>query len=166
MVLLPRQTSLRKHLVFNMPDKPTEGGELILFWENGLAPVKTQADLFFSLVRHSDGGLFFVNGAGLEIPFNYSGDRNGVNLKSVESLHVAFPKYVAQTPYYSNGSVIVNDQQITLAKAEDINELAFKTLQQRSLKELGKILSRLAVKKWPSMACVPRPQATVKQMVF
>jgi hypothetical protein len=128
-------------------NKPTEGGELILFWENGLAPVKTQADLFFSLVRHSDGGLFFVNRAGLEIPFNYSGDRNGVNLKSVESLHVAFPKYVAQAPYYSNGSVTVNDQRIALEKAEDINELAFKTLQQRSLKELGKILSRLAVKK-------------------
>ncbi|MCS3736565.1 COG3014 family protein [Mucilaginibacter dorajii] len=129
------------------PDKPAEGGELILFWENGLAPVKTQVDVFFSLVRHSDGGLFFVNGAGLEIPFDYSGDRNSVKLKSVESMRVAFPKYVAQIPYYSNGSIAVNNQQIPLEKAEDINELAFKTLQQRTLKEMGKVLSRLAVKK-------------------
>ncbi|SEO11696.1 hypothetical protein SAMN05428947_101361 [Mucilaginibacter sp. OK283] len=129
------------------PGKPTEGGVLILFWENGLAPVKTQEDLFFSMVRHSDGGLFFVNGAGLEIPFNYSGDRNRVNLKSVESLRVAFPKYIAQAPYYLSASISANDQQIPLEKAEDINELAFKTLQQRTLKELGKVLSRLAVKK-------------------
>jgi hypothetical protein len=129
------------------PNKPAEGGELILFWENGLAPVKTQEDLFFSMIRHSDGGLFFVNGAGLEIPFNYSGDRNRVNLKSVESLRVAFPKYIAQAPYYLSASISANDQQIPLEKAEDINELAFKTLQQRTLKELGKVLSRLAVKK-------------------
>jgi hypothetical protein len=129
------------------PEKPSDGGELILFWENGLAPVKTQVDLFFSLVRHSDGGLFFVDGAGIEVPFNYSGDRNRVNLKSVESMRVAFPKYVAQEPYYLSGSVNVNDEQIPLIKAEDINELAFKTLQQRTLKEMGKVLSRLAVKK-------------------
>ncbi|MEZ2335058.1 COG3014 family protein [Mucilaginibacter sp. RCC_168] len=128
--------------------KPSEGGELILFWENGLAPVKTQVDLFFSLIRNNNGDLFFTDAAGgLVIPFNYSGDRNKVNTKSVESLRVAWPKYVAQTPYYSGAVVTSNQQQIPLEKAEDINELAFKTLQQRTLNEMGKVLSRLAVKK-------------------
>jgi hypothetical protein len=130
------------------PAQPSEGGELIFFWENGLAPVKTQVDLFFSLVRNSNGDLFFTDAAGgLVVPFNYSGDRNRVNTKSVESLRVAFPKYVAQTPYYSSASISVNNQDAPLIKAEDINELAFKTLQQRTLKEMGGILSRLAVKK-------------------
>jgi len=54
---------------------------------------------------------------------------------------------VAQTPYYSGAVVTNNQQQIPFEKAEDINELAFKTLQQRTLKEIGKTLSRLAVKK-------------------
>lgn len=130
------------------PKKPAEGGELIFFWENGLAPVKTQVDLFFSLIRNSDGDLFFTDAAGgLLIPFNYNGDRNRVNTKSVESMRVAFPKYTAQTPYYSGAVITNNQQQIPLEKAEDINELAFKTLQQRTLNEMSKILSRLAVKK-------------------
>jgi hypothetical protein len=130
------------------PQKPAEGGELIFFWENGLAPVKTQADLFFSLVRNNNGDLFFTDAAGgLIIPFNYSGDRRRVNTKSVESLRVAWPKYIAQTPYFSS-AVITNSQgQIPLQKAEDINELAFGTLQQRTLNEMGKVLSRLAAKK-------------------
>lgn len=124
------------------------GGELVVFWENGLAPVKTQVDLFFTLVRQSNGDLFFTDaGGGIVIPFNYRGDRNRVNLKAVESLHVAYPKYVAQKPYYTNGSVSANGQQAGLVKTEDVTDLAFKTLQQRALTEMGKILARLAVKK-------------------
>ncbi|MEN0053798.1 MAG: hypothetical protein AAGC65_09015 [Mucilaginibacter sp.] len=130
------------------PQKPSEGGDLIFFWENGLAPVKTQVDLFFSLIRNSDGDLFFTDAAGgLVLPFYYNGDRNRVNTKSVESLRVAWPKYVAQTPYFSSAIITANQTQIPLQKAEDINQLAFKTLQQRTLNEMGKILSRLAAKK-------------------
>ncbi|MDN3551498.1 COG3014 family protein [Mucilaginibacter aquaedulcis] len=130
------------------PQKPSEGGDLIFFWENGLAPVKTQVDLFFSLIRNSDGDLFFTDAAGgLVLPFYYNGDRNRVNTKSVESLRVAWPKYVAQTPYFSSAVITANQTQIPLQKAEDINELAFKTLQQRTLNEMGKVLSRLATKK-------------------
>jgi hypothetical protein len=129
-------------------EKPSEGGDVIIFWENGLAPIKEQVDLFFSLIRNSNGDLFFTDaGGGLLIPFNYSGDRNKVNTKSVESLHAAFPKYVAQVPYYSSATITSNGAQIPFVKAEDINELAFKTLQQRMLTEMSKVLSRLAVKK-------------------
>jgi hypothetical protein len=135
------------------PQKPAEGGELIFFWENGLAPVKTQVDLFFSLIRNSNGDLFFTDAAGgLVIPFNYNGDRNRVNTKSVESLRAAWPKYIAQTPYYSSAVITVNQEKIPFEKAEDINELAFKTLQQRTLNEMGKVLSRLAVKKMAEYA--------------
>ncbi|MEO3406316.1 hypothetical protein AAFN85_20545 [Mucilaginibacter sp. CAU 1740] len=130
------------------PGKPSEGGDLIFFWENGLAPVKTQVNMFFSLIRNSNGDLFFSDaGGGIVVPFNYTGDRGKVNTKSVESLNVAYPKYVAQTPYYSSATISNNGQEAFLTQAENINELAFKTLQQRALKEMGGILSRLAVKK-------------------
>jgi hypothetical protein len=132
---------------YKMP-KPSDGGELVVFWENGLAPVKTQVDMFFSLIRQSNGDLFFTDaGGGIVIPFNYNGDHRRVNTKAVESLHIAYPKYVARQPYYTSAYVSANGQQADLIKAEDINELAFKTLQQRALTEMGKILSRLAVKK-------------------
>jgi hypothetical protein len=65
----------------------------------------------------------------------------------LRALHAAFPKYVAQVPYYSSATITSNGAQIPFVKAEDINELAFKTLQQRMLTEMSKVLSRLAVKK-------------------
>lgn len=130
------------------PVAPAPGGELVFFWENGLAPVKTQVDLFFSLIRDSNGDLFFTDaGGGLVIPFDYGGDRRKVNLKSVESLRAAFPKYIPQRPYYAGASIANGQDKVALEKTEDINEIAIRTLQQRTLSEMGKVLSRLAVKK-------------------
>jgi len=135
------------------PEKAPEGGELILFWENGLAPVKKQEDLFFTLTRGDGGNLFFSNAAGgLLIPFVYSGDRDKLNITAVESLRASFPKYAAQPSYYSSLSIKSMQNEVTLEKAEDINELAIKTLQQRTLKEMSKVLSRLAVKKFAEYA--------------
>lgn len=130
------------------PVPPSEGGELVFFWENGLAPVKTQVDLFFSLIRNSNGDLFFTDaGGGLMIPFDYSGDRRRVETKSVESMRAAFPKYIPQQPYYSSAVITNGQAKQAFEKAEDVNDIAIKTLQQRTLSEMGKVLSRLAVKK-------------------
>jgi hypothetical protein len=130
------------------PVTPSDGGELIFFWENGLAPVKTQVDLFFSLIRNSNGDLFFTDtNGGFMIPFDYSGDRRKVDTRSVESMRVAFPKYIPQIPYYNSASITIGQNKIGLEKTEDVNEIAIKTLQQRALSEMGKTLSRLAVKK-------------------
>lgn len=125
-----------------------EGGELIFFWENGLAPVKQQEELFFSLIKGSNGDLFFTNlGGTIIIPFNHSYSNSNFSLNGVESLRATYPKYVAQTPYYSRATLANGQQTVSFEKAEDINELAFKTLEQRFMKEMGKVLTRLAVKK-------------------
>lgn len=130
------------------PVTPSDGGELIFFWENGPAPVKTQVDMYFGLIRNSNGDLFFSDATGgWVIPFNYTGDRRRVNTKSVESLRAAFPKYIPQNPYFTGATISVDSAIIALEKTEDVNEIAIKTLQQRILSEAGKVLSRLAVKK-------------------
>lgn len=125
-----------------------EGGALIFFWENGLAPVKKQEELFFSLIKGSNGDLFFTNlGGTIVIPFNHAYSNSNFSLNGVESLRATYPKYVAQNPYYSSVTLANGQQTFSFEKAEDINELAFKTLEQRFMKEMGKILTRLAVKK-------------------
>lgn len=125
-----------------------EGGELVFFWENGLAPVKRQEEFFFSLIKGSTGDLFFSNlGGTIIIPFNHAYSGTGFNLEGVESLRATYPKYVAQTPYYSSATLVNGQQTASFEKVEDINELAFKTLEQRFIKEMGKVLTRLAVKK-------------------
>ncbi|MNL02406.1 hypothetical protein D3C87_1229140 [compost metagenome] len=125
-----------------------DGGELIFFWENGLAPVKQQEELFFSLIKGSNGDLFCTNlGGTIIIPFNHSYSNSNFSLNGVESLRATYPKYVAQVPYYSSATLVNGQQTGSFEKAEDINELAFKTLEQRFMKEMGKVLTRLAVKK-------------------
>ncbi|HKG05865.1 MAG TPA: hypothetical protein VKB19_05370 [Pedobacter sp.] len=126
----------------------SDGGELIFFWENGLAPVKQQEEFFFSLIRGGDGNLVFTNATGtIFVPYNSSYGSNDINLNSVESLRATYPKYVARPLYYSSATLTNGQQTLGFEKTEDINELAFKTLDQRFLKEMGKILTRLAVKK-------------------
>lgn len=130
------------------PKAAPEGGELVFFWENGLAPIKQQEEFFFSLVKGSSGDLFFTNlGGSIIIPFNYGYSDGNFKLNGVESLRATYPKYVARAPYYNSATLSNGVQSVSFEKAEDINELAFKTLDQRFLKEMSKVLTRLAVKK-------------------
>jgi len=136
--------------LFNNPYKhytPGEGGELILFWENGLAPIKQQEDIVFSLIKGSDGDLVFTNAAGtILVPID-RGATGSVNLNDIHTVRIALPKYVSKAPYYGEAEVSLDSNTFYFEKAEDINELATATLKQRFAKELGKTLTRLAVKK-------------------
>ncbi|MBE9602936.1 COG3014 family protein [Pedobacter sp. MC2016-24] len=125
-----------------------EGGTLVFFWENGLAPVKQQEEFFFSLVKGNHGDLFFTNvGGTIIIPFNHDYSNGNSNISNIESLRATYPKYIAQKPYFSAATIDYGGTLVTFEKAEDINELAFKTLDQRFVAEMSKVLTRLAVKK-------------------
>lgn len=126
------------------PQDKSDGGEVIFFWENGVAPIKEQEEFFFSLIKGSNGDLVFTNGGNVFIPYQGNDD---INLNGVSSLRVTYPKYVAQPPYYTSAKINNGDTTLRFEKAEDINQLAFKTLDQRFLKEMSKTLTRLAVKK-------------------
>jgi hypothetical protein len=126
------------------PDTSSKGGELVFFWENGVAPVKQQEEFFFSLIKSSNGSLVFSNGGNIFIPYEGSED---IGLNGVSSLRATFPKYVAQPSYYTNATLSNAADTVSFEKTEDINELAFETLEQRFVKEMTKTLSRLAVKK-------------------
>ena len=60
---------------------------------------------------------------------------------------MAFPKYVERVPYFLNADLQVGNKYYQLEKAEDINAIAFKTLENRMLVELSKGLLRIAIKK-------------------
>ncbi|MGY4385917.1 hypothetical protein ACVWYN_002965 [Pedobacter sp. UYP24] len=126
------------------PQPKLEGGEVVFFWENGVAPIKKQEEFFFSLIKGSNGDLVFTNGGNVFIPYQGTGD---INLNGVSSLRATYPKYVAQPPYYTGATISNGQTNFVFEKAEDINYLAFKTLDQRFLKEMGKTLTRIAVKK-------------------
>lgn len=137
-----------------VPQKPPEGGTLIVFWENGLAPVKDQQDLVFSLVRREGGFYFMDRNGGEPVPFQstvFFSDDQFERLR-LSIFHVSFPKYRLMQPLYYSAWVNNGIDSLPTEKAEDINELAVLTLKQRYLKEISLALSRLAVKKAAELA--------------
>lgn len=138
---------------FNMPAyqyKENEGGELVFFWHNGLAPVKAEWGVNF-LVDHGRNGMvtFYNRELNLNFSFPTSGisdnDRRG--LSRLEVFRVAFPKYVERPPHFREASLHVADTEYTLELAENINKIAFKVLEERMGHEFAKALMRVALKK-------------------
>jgi hypothetical protein len=140
-------------------DAGTEGGELILFWENGSAPVKAQQDIWFTLNKGGDDNFFFTDaGSNYNIPFDNSigGNADMAKLEDIRSFRIALPKYQAQALFYSSAIAQVNNVPYSLEAAENINTLAFTTLKERMLRELSSALTRLAVKKLAEAAIRPK----------
>jgi len=126
-----------------------EGGELIFFWHNGLAPVKTEWGVDFVISRRG-GFVYFTNEQlGLSIPFSLDGysDSQISGLASLEVFRVAFPKYVERPPYYSQATINSNGDELSMQLLEDVNKIAFKCLKERMGLEFSKALLRVALKK-------------------
>lgn len=129
--------------------KESTGGDLIFLWHNGLAPVKEEWSLNFVAVKGSGGQVIFQNEElGLNFPFFYNtGDDGNASISDLTGTRIAFPKYVEREPYFHYANLQLGDDFFRLDKVEDINAIAFKTLQERMLKELGSGLLRVALKK-------------------
>jgi uncharacterized protein len=139
-------------------EETTEGGELIIFWENGSAPVKEQQDIYFSLFKNASNGFFFSDANGLyNVPYDMSNgyNRDNIKLEDLRSFRVALPKYKQQPLTHSGASIQAGSNTYTLEAVENINTLATSTLQERLLKELSSSLTRLAVKKLTEAAIRP-----------
>ena len=124
-----------------------ENGELVLFWENGLSPVKNEKDLFFSLDQDKDG--FFFAADGLIIPANYNFSANDPDFKpsSIGLIRVARSYYVNRQPMTMGVNVSVNGEQQHLEMGQDIAALAFQQERENYLKALGADLLRMTLKK-------------------
>lgn len=131
------------------PNEPSPGGELVFFWHNGLAPVKEEWSLNFVAVQGEGGQVFFQNERhGLNFPFYYdAGSGGNASITDLSGTRIAFPKYVEREPFFKSASLEIDNYFYPLEKAEDINAIAFKTLRERMLEELGKGLLRVAIKK-------------------
>ncbi|MFA0963916.1 COG3014 family protein [Roseivirga sp. BDSF3-8] len=131
--------------------KPEQGGELIMLWNNGLGPVKSEWGLNFTVVHGQNGLVTFVNESqNMSFPFmlgsNNDEDKK-TTLERLEFFRVVFPRYVERQEVFTRGEILANGRHYKLEKAEDINAIAFKTLQQRMAKELSQGLLRAALKK-------------------
>lgn len=137
---------------FEMPEyeyRAPEGGELVFFWHNGLSPVKAEWGINFMVDRRGNMVYFYNRELGLTFPFPLEGydEREKNGLASLEFFRVALPRYVERPCYYSEATLTLQGNSIQLQLLEDVNKIAFKSLQQRMDLELSKALIRVALKK-------------------
>jgi hypothetical protein len=133
-----------------------DAGELILFWENGSAPVKEQKDIYFSLIKNGDGNFFFRdNGNVYNVPYDNGINNASLKAEDIRSFRVALPGYKSSFSFFNNGLVIANGKEYSMEEAEDVTMLAIASLNQRLLKELSSALTRMAIKKIAEAAVRP-----------
>ena len=128
----------------------TAEAQLVFFWHNGLGPVKGEWSVNFAVQDNGSGGMTFANSEyGMSFPFVVGSANAGPSssLSSLKVFRVAFPKYVERVPVYDGASLVTSSGTYSLEMAEDVNQIAFKTLQERMLKEFSKSLLRVALKK-------------------
>jgi len=135
---------------FSMQYQPreSEGGELIFFWHNGLGPIKSEWSLNFFIVKGQGGVVVFANEElGLSFPFPLAvvGEGSG-GLGDLKFIRVAFPKYMERKPYNQSAELTLGNTTYKLERAENINRIAFTTLDDRMVREFANSLLRLALK--------------------
>ena len=133
---------------FGYVDQKDDGGELIFFWHNGLGPVKAEWSISFFIVNGQGGLVTFVSEEhGLALPFFLGGGSNqSTTLGDLKFVRMAFPRYSERKPYYRTAHVSLGDIEYPLELAQNVNEIAFKTLEDRMVRELSESLLRLAAK--------------------
>jgi hypothetical protein len=153
----------RYEKLFNQPytplDKPA-GGELIIFWETGLAPAKTQQTLNFNVIGQN-GRFFFTDTRGIykDIPFDNSlaNVSSTARLSDIQMFAVTLPKYNVQQLKFNTASITINGSvTYQFEKAQNIDTMAVEILQDRFARELATALTRMALKKLTEIAATPK----------
>jgi hypothetical protein len=140
---------------FEHQPEQTEGGEMVFIWHNGLGPVKSEWSINFMTVPGGNGFVNYTNEEyGLTFPF-FIGNRPAEEqsrIRDLSMLRVAFPKYLERRPAFSHAAVKAGGRSYSLELAENLNDIAYKTLHDRMLREMGNALLRVAAKKSLEMA--------------
>lgn len=129
-------------------NESTPGSELIFFWLNGLAPVKDEWSVNFLVVKGQGGFVVFNNeelGLSFPFPLPSMGQSTG-NFGDLKFVRAAFPRYIERKPYFTSADLNLNNKSYSLELAENINNIAFATLEDRMIREFSNSLLRLALK--------------------
>jgi hypothetical protein len=120
-----------------------ELAELVILWNNGLGPIKDEWGINFAIIYGSNGWVTFVNeDYGMSFPF-YLGD---TNLSGLTWIKVVFPKYVERPLMFRSASIEYGGVVHNFDRAQDLNAISFKVLEERMLAEFTKSLLRVAIK--------------------
>ena len=123
--------------------------EMVFFWMNGLGPVKDEWSINFTVLRGQGGIVTFFNedlNLSFAFPLGSTSDEDEDIFANLRFVRVAFPKYVERRPRSIHAVVRSETASFPLERAQDINAIAFKTLNDRFMREMASALLRVATK--------------------
>ncbi len=126
-----------------------QAGDLILFLEEGRAPVKEENNFMLTSAGGKIGNFGFANQYGYNsIDFDYNSyGISGDKLSSVRAIRVALPTYRISYPNHASTSVSLNGNEYAAQLGQDINSIAINVLKERFLIELTNAIARQLTKK-------------------
>lgn len=131
------------------PEMLSGNGDLVYIWMNGMGPVKSEWSLNLTNMGVSGGQMIFgSNELGLSYPI-FLGNQSAssqAQLKDLSLIRLAFPKYVERPLAFSEAQLIHGNQQYKLELAQNINGIAFQSLKDRMMREIGNNILRIATK--------------------
>lgn len=127
----------------------TIGSDVVFFWNNGFGPVKDEWSINFTIIPYAGhpGWVEIANwDLGISIPYRVDDDKQRRGLLDMKIIRMALPRYVSRKPVYNQAWVNFNNQKYNFNLAQDVNAIAYKSLEDREVAELTKGLLRVALK--------------------
>lgn len=135
------------------PDSPYE---MVLFWENGLVPIKVERNYWFIPTPGTDGVFaMYNNNLDLLVPIPSGTDMQGFTLNDIGILRLALPKLVARKPMITGAKLYLQSvvrereesREYKLAPVSDVVALEKSSMQDRRSRDIPIALSRLIIGK-------------------
>jgi uncharacterized protein len=141
--------------VFNVSYNTTntttsENRELILFLEEGQAPVKEEKTFFLTTGSNGISSFNYIDGNGNNANFNFNANNYGIaedKITMLRTFKLSLPTYSIQYSQPQNIIVSNKDNNYTPQLAQNVNSVAVNVLQERFLIEMGNALARQITKK-------------------
>ena len=129
--------------------KSDSSSELILFIEEGAAPVKEDNSIVITNTNGIGSYQYMDrNGTYVSVPFNHrSYGIKDEKISNIRTLKVSMPAYRVVSNKSNGVKINLNDSVYNAELVEDFNTLAMKTLDERYLSEIAKAMARFLVKK-------------------
>ena len=131
-------------------DTKTVKNELILFIEEGAAPVKEEKNFILTAGSNGVNSFKYVDADGLNANFNFNANAYGINedkLTSLRAFRLSLPSYRLQYQQRAGITVNANGFQYTPQLAQNFNSIAVNILKERFVTEMANALARQITKK-------------------
>jgi len=134
-----------KKLAVKYKKPKATAGEVVVFWENGLVPYKDETFFTFTILPGTRLGYATIvnKDLALDLPLPISTGKKS----NLDVFNVAFPRYIARPSFYTSATILKDSTSYNMQLVQNYDEIAFKTLKDRTFREIGSTALRIAAKK-------------------